>query len=87
MKSQGDLVSRSIMGISGVKTCVIRLLTYLLSPPDPPSRLGVSGRWSAFVLQPFALLMPTRRAQGSCLGLRVWRFKGRQIKGTGTSGS
>ena len=47
------------------------LLTCLLSPPDPPSRLGVSGRWSAFVLQPFGLLMPAHRAQGFCFGLRV----------------
>ena len=34
---QGDLVSGLIRGITGVTIWVIGLLTYLLSPRDPPS--------------------------------------------------
>ena len=32
------LASRSIMGIIGVSIWVIGVITYVLSPPDPPSR-------------------------------------------------
>ena len=39
LEGQGDLVSRLTMGIIGVTIWVLGLLTYLLSPPDPPSRV------------------------------------------------
>ena len=38
LEGQGDLASRSIMGIIRVTIWVIGLLTYLLSPRDSPSR-------------------------------------------------
>ena len=37
LEGQGDLVSRLIRGITRVIMWVLGLLTYLLSPPDPPS--------------------------------------------------
>ena len=37
LEGQGDLVSGLIKGINRVTMWVIGLLTYLLSPPDPPS--------------------------------------------------
>ena len=37
VKGQGDLVSRLIVGISRVYMGYGGLLSYLLSPPDPPS--------------------------------------------------
>ena len=46
MEGQGDLVSRLIMGIPrvlGLLYGLYGLLTYLLSPPDPPSKQRVSG--------------------------------------------
>ena len=39
LEGQGDLVSGLIMGITRVTIWVIGVhLTYLVSPPDPPSR-------------------------------------------------
>ena len=38
LEGHGDLVSRLIMGIIGVIIWVIGLLSYLLSPHDPPRR-------------------------------------------------
>ena len=38
LEGQGDLVSRFIMGIIGVTLWVMGFLTFLLSPPDPPSK-------------------------------------------------
>ena len=40
LEGQGDLVSRFIMGIIGVTLWVMGFLTFLLSPPDPPSKDG-----------------------------------------------
>ena len=34
----GDLARRLIMGMTRVTIWVLGLLSYLLSPPDPPSR-------------------------------------------------
>ena len=38
LEGQGDLVNRLVMWIIRVTIWVMGLLTYLLSPPDPPSR-------------------------------------------------
>ena len=38
LEGQGDLVGRFIRGITRVLYRLQGLLTYLLSPPDPPSR-------------------------------------------------
>ena len=38
MEGQGDLVSRLIAEITRFTIWVMGLLTYLLSPPDAPSR-------------------------------------------------
>ena len=40
-EGQGGLVSRLIRGVTRVTIWVIGLLTYLLSPPDPPSILHI----------------------------------------------
>ena len=43
MEGQGDLISRLIIGITRVTIRIIGFfLTYLLSPPDPPSTSGDS---------------------------------------------
>ena len=39
MEGQRDLVSRRIMGISGVPIWVIGVIAHLLRPPDPPKYL------------------------------------------------
>ena len=40
LEGQRDLVSRLVMGITGLTICLQEILTYLLSPPDPPSILS-----------------------------------------------
>ena len=40
LEGQVDLVSRLITPIIHIVTLIIPIITYLLSPPDPPSEVG-----------------------------------------------
>ena len=42
LEGQGDLLGGLIMGVIRVAIWILGLVTYLLSPPDPPSRVSGS---------------------------------------------
>ena len=65
LEGQGDLVGRSITLATHILTLLVAI-TYLLSPPDPPSRAMGKAAYSTKCSGVSVIWMASRWSRGSC---------------------